>query len=718
MRSSIFILLTLLCCCTYSQSDSKSIEIQNRLWGDVTPEFQATIIPEKWENEPAVILAISNDLGYKKLPIVNKLWEYNYFHERTKILSQQALEKYSQFSYPENNPFNSSRATYVGFKIIKPDGKEIVVSTSDAVKEEIASKSGAKFATMKLAIPNLEIGDIIDYYIAKEATFFTSKFHSFDPAIFQLRRKYATVYGRVNFHVMRRCFINLKTYNGAPSFHYIQDVVGEDDMYSLEYRDQEKVEDFPWFYPFRSLPTVKFKVTYASPMAAYQYPSLIDKDNPGILKSHVSDAELKALVTGYMNSLYDLTGLQKYMKKSFKGVSDKFTLAQEAFLYERHSLSVKYADVSTVNGGITPTMSAFRLVDNLSEYYKKAKIPHDIILGVPKSIGELDDIILEEELMIGLKTRTNPPLYIASFTAHSLPNEINEEFQGSTVYISDRDVNDLGWKFVKYSIPESKASNNSELSSCSVEIDIDNLITSISLQKSFSGLTKIDEQKRFLDAFDYQEDENKKYQAGSSLVGMDYKALTEFNNRKNAYLKNRGEERNKKLKEHYESRWDFSIDSLKDFKIVKQGRTIEESSFEYQFNCTTAGLIHKVGDNFLFDVGLLIEQQMHISKEFKGDREFDIFMNYPRLFRHEINLKMPAGYEVQGLEKLNTEVSNETGRFKSSATLTEDNLKIIVEKEYNHSHEPASSWVKMLEFLDAADNFSSVKVLFRKEAEQ
>ena len=60
--------------------------------------------------------------------------------------------------------FVDENNTYIGAKVIKPNGKEVTINTS----EEVLTKNESKDQEGKLAIPDLQVGDILDYYICKE----------------------------------------------------------------------------------------------------------------------------------------------------------------------------------------------------------------------------------------------------------------------------------------------------------------------------------------------------------------------------------------------------------------------------------------------------------------------------------------------------------------------------------------------------------------------
>jgi len=115
----------------------------------------------------------------------------------------------------------------------------------------------------------------------------------------------------------------------------------------------------------------------------------------------------------------------------------------------------------------------------------------------------------------------------------------------------------------------------------------------------------------------------------------------------------------------------------------------------------------------LIDIGKIISGQLALDKK-DFEREYDIYMAYARSYVYEINLEIPHGYNLQGIEKLNSNVSNETGGFISKAVLSGKILKINVNKVYNHNFEKAKDWSKMVSFIEASYNFTQQKILLKK----
>jgi hypothetical protein len=104
--------------------------------------------------------------------------------------------------------------------------------------------------------------------------------------------------------------------------------------------------------------------------------------------------------------------------------------------------------------------------------------------------------------------------------------------------------------------------------------------------------------------------------------------------------------------------------------------------------------------------------QLQIRKE-ERTRSFDIDVRYPRKLRWQINLTIPAGYTVEGLEGLKTNVDNEAGAFISTAAVNGNTLTIDIQKIYKQKNISKDKWQLMLDFVDAAYNYSQKLILLK-----
>src|SRR5258705_10745748 len=92
-------------------------------FGQTDEEFKVTVIPEKWKNESAVVLAQKTEYVFKRVvagrnySTVVRINEF--IHKRIKLQDKNALEKFSTFSYATMGKDGSAE-----YKIIKSSGKE------------------------------------------------------------------------------------------------------------------------------------------------------------------------------------------------------------------------------------------------------------------------------------------------------------------------------------------------------------------------------------------------------------------------------------------------------------------------------------------------------------------------------------------------------------------------------------------------------------------
>jgi hypothetical protein len=86
-----------------------------------------------------------------------------------------------------------------------------------------------------------------------------------------------------------------------------------------------------------------------------------------------------------------------------------------------------------------------------------------------------------------------------------------------------------------------------------------------------------------------------------------------------------------------------------------------------------------------------------------------VYFSFPRSFENEIVFEIPEGFTVSGLDKLNKNVNNEAGSFVSTAKISGNQLVVQVKKSYTNYYEPNANWPKVVDFLEAAYQFTCKK---------
>jgi hypothetical protein len=690
-------------------------ELKIQMWSNADKDFLVTEVPEKWKNEQAVVLAKSNTLFYRKEVIVANLYYDRYTHVRVKLLSTKAIEDYAQFKIESDSRWGSSKLeSFAGFKIIKADGRQIEVPLSEAVKET-ETYNGAKQEIYKLAIPNLVIGDILDYYLVREETIALagSRLYTFDPVFFQLHGEYPILKQKISFDVLRRCYINIKSLNGAPTFKLTAD--GKDkekSHYYLEDANRESVKDIRWMYPYRELPAVKFKVTYASTFVAGQVPFFIGE--PGVLKSSVNPTEVKDLLAFYfrysLSSYSSPTLLRDYMKK-FKAVKDPEKLAKEAYYGLRNISLVQPAEnfllENSVNGP-RPENNLMMVV--LSDYFKSKKIPHDFLIGISRDVSSIDDLIFENEMNFMIKVNTPKPFYIGRFDANSYVGEIDPDLQGETVYSGIGLGSPDKWNLQKVKVPVVDAKLNNISTSYQISLsDLTEGVAVVQAKKTIKGINRIGYQNELMDFYTYRDEEKARFEMKESK-SLEKKMVK----KRNDFMASRSENFKNRMKEIVDNDFDLTVEDVSEPKIEQTGRWEEKPEMIFSYQATLKGMTKRAGPNYLVEIGKFIEEQTTIAEEEKN-RKFNVYFPVARSFDYEINFTIPTGYSLTGIEKLNTKVDNEVGSFVSSAKVDGNKLVLTATKTYKTNYTKKENWDKVVSFVQAVSDFTKMQVVLEKK---
>src|SRR3954463_3562164 len=267
LRFALICFISLTTISTYAQAPQLGTTIED--------EFKLTAVPDKWKNESAVIIGQKSEYLFSRLSLsknsaVVRIQEY--IHKRIRLQDKNSLEKFSTFYY-----VTMGKDGNADYRIIKANGKETTIDMKNAIEEEkdvpaiyrpIFLKMSIK--SMKIAIPDLEVGDIIDYTV-KSTVDWDMKQNGieFSPFIFSLTNSYPTLYQQYRFTMADGMKVRYRAYNGAPNikFDAKSSVYGDKNSYLSYYfldKDREKSVDERWSLEYRNTPTVKFRVVLLS----------------------------------------------------------------------------------------------------------------------------------------------------------------------------------------------------------------------------------------------------------------------------------------------------------------------------------------------------------------------------------------------------------------------------------------------------------------------
>jgi hypothetical protein len=517
---------------------------------------------------------------------------------------------------------------------------------------------------------------------------------------------------KLQFKIQRKCYINLRSLNGAPQLKMVNDKENDEQYYSLEDGDRDGVADVNWLYANRDVPTIKFRASFASGSPLYRANTFLG--DQGEVKSSVTPSEV-AKVAAMLTSVGGSKELSKFIKKNYKKVKDPFLISTEAYNFIRNA-SLDNSQVNLLNGRDPFEYSESYFVATMSYFLKSKKIPHDIVVCVRRDISSVDDIILENELDFMIRVKKGSEyLYFSTPHMNKPAGVIPYIFQGTDAYALDGLLYPTARIAKKITLPSSTSEENVTVTTLTAKTS-DLTTLDMSATRVHKGLAMMGPQAEFLDVFDAIEDEKgRKYpEVSINNVVSNSRELKKYAASKDAYLAEKPKKILETAKKSFQLDYDFEIKEVTNFKILETGRYMDKPEMSLSFDFSSDQVIKKTGPNYIVDIGKLIEQQIKLDAE-DMERQFGVYFDYPRAYRYRIVFEIPAGYQVQGIEKLNQKVENSTGGFVSSAK--EENGRLIVEtyKHYDKFILPKSDWQSVVAFINATSNFTEQKILLKKK---
>jgi hypothetical protein len=691
---------------TFSPSKLSDIASNmKQVWDEKDPDFSTSVIPEKWKDESGVIIAQKTRFSFDK--DASKLAVYEITHRRIKLNDRDAVNSYSSLYFR----IGSSRDG-AGIKVIKSNGTVQDVSLRNAIYIEDLSdvpstfqpyigkantyydKSKSRVVYYKLAIPDLDPGDIIDYgtIFYDDNTVKKMSFIEFDPIYYVCTREYPVLSQKFEIDTDDKSFVNSKSSMGAPEF---KETGNGNADYSWEDRDRDKISDTRWVNSYVELPMVKFQIVFSKT----ENRSDLFIGDRGELKQNITPAELARKMNTQYNRLdnsYLFSLAKSYLKQMGAIDYREEDFIQKAYYVLRHIAHYKGNGISSESFA-----SAFTQCLDLR------KIPYDLIVTAPATLTRPENIIFrtEPEWMVRVKDK-----YVFNAGIFSNPYDFKEEFLSTPAFIISLGKNPTA---TPLTLPSTKPDDNVTTNIITAVMDTASRNMLVTHQKSATGLSKNFYNIQALVYTTALDDDHRSYGGEDDVRGSMKGAMLESyedklrerkkedKSRKLEYMKNA-------LEEDYNN-----ITNYTEFALNSDGRTWRKQELNYTNKYELTDMVKNAGQNLLVSIPGMIGEQLFVSHD-ERKRELDAYMGFPRSLRNIINFTIPDGYKVVGLNSLNTTIDNETGTFAVLASVEGNKLNLLVKKIYKQTIVKKEDWGKMLQILDAGFNFSQKKILLKK----
>jgi len=688
------LLFTALLCSVMAQAQYD--ELGEELLDD-DPIFEVNDVDAKFSNESAVVLAQKTKLIVRKTDETHYT-EYWVTRMKLKLQDKAAVEYFSDFSISSSDLFEMN--------IIKPDGQVIEVDTNDAIPVNEGISLSSFFVNMslnvvdykKLAIQNLEIGDVIDYAYAENETHYSKPVAASGPV-----RKYNTWENFLSYsyafgstypkmiqefviEIDPTLYFNFKSLNGAPE-PTVSTLDNGNKEYTISLKDIPRQESEYFSDVDLTNPRIKLELSYCAPFRYYRNPLLLGQQ--GVLNGEASSDRLKRAMflnfaPGKFEALSFLDVYEKdpgdYLRKAFKNFQ------REVFEEE----------------GSDYVQSSYSYSGYMYEALAAKGFDADIVLCVSKENGNVSEIVRSADFIYGVRVKDgNDYVYSFPIKKYSGFDDWNYGVVGTDAYAFKPSKKFKSFTFTEIEIPEYKPSDNRYEVNMKVSLDVEKGTADIKSETKLSGEIKtlFGEDILITSELEYDRDD----------LGID--KLERFFERSTEMA-----EIGRLNMMEGEIAGEFELVKYKSFDIVSTGMEYDNDMLNYKENYVVSDIYRPAGSEYLvLDIGKLITSQIALMPDDR-DRQSDIVVQYVKQYEYTINLVVPEGYSIVGYEHLNTNVKTDAGVFNTTAKTSKSGLTVVSFKSYNTTFLPQSSWSEMEAFLDAAYDFSQQKLVLVKDA--
>jgi hypothetical protein len=690
-------------------------------------DFKNNLVKEKWKSNSSVILCqaemfVIPESKYDYLYGVERPNFVNYYSRiKVKLQDKYAVKQYSEFTMHES--------FYYEIKIIKSFGLEINIDTEEAiiVSKEVEGSFTDYISYVvntnqykKLAIPNLDTGDILDVrMVTKLSTNFQDKngWNKLQKSL--ISPLYVRSLNPVNpvhkwsvhFHLDRAISLNFVS-NKSNSKLEKKEESKRTNYYSFTENDLESQKPEHWADEGLQGKGVKFIF----------YKTLKEP------KSVLNSIDPKEDIVKLCNEIYYSSMPHEKLYCQFLQGNRKIKNDDE--WVEKFLLNYKmYFNIEFIG----TREKKFSFLVTMSQALQFKRIKFDYVYGVTDYFGGIDKLVSPFEGILGIRIRNTGRLIFDLDLYDYKDQEFNVLNGRDVLLIKASSKSTVSKSISTIKLPETNHKENVTSIHLKLRFVDSFRVASIDRETRVSGLNKLSVNKHRVSSSDLR-NQIKEYYLGSHRTASFKKRFyfenpiipaTMYANPNKEFIK--GEtERLENMFQFFSKRniEDNCIKALEDDDFVLKdysgmtlksiGNTAEDPELIFSEKYSLKHLIFPIQNGYAFKLGNLIGRQIEIKDTEDTIRQRDIFMNSPKTFEHVITVEIPEGYNVAGIENFNTVVDNQTGSFTSKIEVKGNQLIWTSKKIYKGRFFSKTDWPLVLEFIKAANKTYHSKIIFYK----
>lgn len=717
----------------------ESADIRKNVWGWNKPEFAVRTIPDEYKKASKVIIArhLEINADTKKKVVVGfgigtyrELMLTEISREVIKLNDKSSVNEYSEISYTQLEKrtgfmTNMTTTVYVGIKIIKPDGTTKEINADDVV----LTRDDKKQKEAKIAVPDLQPGDIIDYFIAKQTSI--TQIQSIPPYIFLLYDDVPMMHCSMHVETGKKYAIEYRSYNGAPDFKTTKGD-GDDNILDVVKKNIPAVAGSNlWTSAFRQLPMIRLNI-----ILGYNgmFAKKVNARKPGeVYKNQETDEYLEdklRLISSYRSTTRLTFGLGSvtgnYMK-SLRRVKNKIStdsLARELFyVFRFHTFleQVGQKEIDRILSLPLTTLDENIVTFYLGEFMKSEDVDNSMVYATSNRGPRLKEILSTNDLNNIIMIRNaDQPFYGFSdiFTSPAYTPDYFENTKGAITVDTrgQRETNIKNFGQSTANIPGSSAAANARIEKIDLAFSPEENMLKVKRQSKLRGHYKSAMQKSLVLFEDYYNSERKYFNDDKDLIERlsEGRKTKKFSEELEAAFAEARKNNKQAFLDEISSFFEQEAKDLSNYKVDNIGARHTSPDLIYSSEFKLGGLVKKAGTSYIIDIGKMQGGQLKIEGD-QRTRTLDIYAAFARSLQYEINFTIPDGYVAEGVEALKRNVQNSSGVFICEATSTDKSVSLKIKKVYSNAYEPGSNWNNMLAFIDAASEFSNAKIILKKK---
>lgn len=712
-------LLAVMVCTSAAMADQEkkyseiSAEIRQKVWNENRPEFQQYKCPDKYNGKSAVILAARTDInlsakGYMRfnwslnLEKVKKLTKTVTNHALIKIYDQAAQKRFSEFeigTMEKGHTWTGLKETSVmvlGVRVIKPDGTVSEVDADDFVTQ--SEGKGGKDKTQKLAVPGLQVGDIIEYFVYEEEMVKNRNVPS--SSIYYLK-DYPVIDYKVHCVIDKDYTTQYRTLNGAPDFTISENEDG-DNVLDAAVSNVDDVAPDIWYNSMAQSP-MTLMYFYDKSVSYSQLKSIKKRGiqaNPDY-NSIIGDDR------AYLFSDYWYIVYNQWKKWNGVDLDAVKNMADKSAAVKLLANSVYEYGLS--KGFVDGTLNPYDYISFLRFVLAKQKLPFEAFISTTTNHEPVDQ--LANSGNTAWLIRTDDGAFIScpaynSMIIGTLPNFLQGRKAANVQEYKDVKK---GERYPLIELPTSACTENQMFTALNITIDGTDAV--ISRKQTMTGTMK--ERASSLITIKQLHDGYEK------LLGYSQHYIDKLSKKEREGRQQIEEKEVKDQQEYFryetEGYHKRAAKVITKCEVTNTGLQPDQPALQYAVDYTMDGIVKRAGNNLMLSVGLLFSDQRAIEGR-ERERKADINRGVPSQYVTEITVTLPSGYNVakESLAKLTRNVTNNCGSFTAKASQTGNTLAISVQTCFTKSDYKVSEWSQLLEIADAAKAFNAAQVVLKK----